>query len=153
MGGVPGGGGGESAVPQPLPAERQAVGLLSGKSPSTTKEQASTQMAPFCRSCTQRNWQQELTSPGPQLQMVIRQRKEPLFTYGQCQAYILLQQGAPQERPGALIHTQPNPDYWEIFQVTREHLQSCTAAQSLLRHGFTQIGSDREARPGQRWVW
>lgn len=107
-------------------------------------------IAPFCRSCTWGNWQQKPTSPGPRLEVVITEWKELLFTRGQCQAYFLLQQGAPQERP-LLSSTPSQAQIIEKFSMQPESIR--IAAWTLLGNGFTWIGSDREARPGQRWVW
>lgn len=107
-------------------------------------------VAPFCRSCTWGNWQQEPTFSGPRLEMVITEQKEPLVARGQCQAYFLLHQGAPQERP-VLSSTPSQAQIIEKFSMQAE--STFIAAWSLLGSGFAWIGSDREAGLGQRWVW
>lgn len=90
-------------------------------------------------------WLKEPTSPGTQLEMIITERKEPLFAAGQCQIHLLLYQIAPQERP-VPSSTPSQAQIIEKFFMQAEN--TCRAAQSLLGRGFAWIGSESEARQG-----
>lgn len=102
------------------------------------------QMAPLCRSCTQRNWQQELTSPGPQLETLDRGKSHSLYM-ASAKPICYYNEELPK-RDLVLSSTPSQAQMMRNFPCRAAQLHNPSWDEDSPRSGPTD-------RPGQRWVW